>query len=249
MLDIDAKGIHYRELNQLIRNAIAEGDKIINLTNINGQRYIGVAVEGNDIEIHVNGVPGQDLCAFMDGPKVVVNSNAQDGVGNTMSNGKIVIKGMAGDVIGYGMRGGKMHINGDIGYRVGIHMKSYEQSIYAENTPVIISGGKAGDFYGEYMAGGILILLGLKNESPIVGNYVGTGMHGGAIYIRGKVEPYQLGKEVGIKSLDEKDRQLLSKLIQDYANDLDLNYDEIMSKDFIKLVPTSLRPYGNLYAY
>lgn len=249
MLHIDAKGIHYKELNQQIRKAIAEGVRTINLNNINGQRYIGVAIEGNDIEINVNGVPGQDLAAFMDGPKIVVNGNAQDGLGNTMSNGKIIIKGMAGDVIGYGMRGGKMHIKGDIGYRVGIHMKSFEQSIYAENTPAIIAGGKAGDFFGEYMAGGILILLGLNNEKPIVGNYIGTGMHGGAIYLRGKVEQYQLGKEVGIKTLDDKDKQLLYKLIKDYATDLELDFDEIMSKEFIKLIPTSLRPYGNLYAY
>ncbi|MGD9580442.1 MAG: hypothetical protein AB7V50_03655, partial [Vampirovibrionia bacterium] len=240
MLNIDAKGIHYKDLNKEIRDSIKNGNKIINLLNVNGQRYIGDAIEGDDIEIHINGVPGQDLCAFMDGPKICVNGNAQDGVGNTMSSGKLIIKGMAGDVIGYGMRGGKMHILGDIGYRVGIHMKSYEESIYAKNIPVIIAGGKAGDFFGEYMAGGILVLLGLGNSSPIVGNYVGTGMHGGAIYIRGHVEQYQLGKEVGIKPLEDRDKELLDNLLKDYANDLGLDFNEIMSKEFIKLIPTSL---------
>lgn len=244
MIQIDAKGIHYKDLNIQIRKAIADGFKKINLININGQRYIGDALDQHDVEILINGVPGQDLCAFMDGPKIIVNGNAQDGVGNTMSAGKVIIKGMAGDVIGYGMRGGKMHILGDVGYRVGIHMKSYEN-----NVPVIIVGGKAGDFFGEYMAGGILVLLGLNNENPIAGNYIGTGMHGGAIYIRGQVKDYQLGKEVGVRKLDDKDNDLLRNLLTDYASDLDRDFEQIISKEFIKLIPVSHRPYGNLYAY
>ena len=244
MIQLDAKGIHYKELNQQIRRYIAEGETKFNLININGQRYIGDALDQDNVEIYINGVPGQDLCAFMDGPTIVVNGNAQDGVGNTMSSGKVIIKGMAGDVIGYGMRGGKMHILGDVGYRVGIHMKSYENNI-----PVIIIGGKAGDFFGEYMAGGILILLGLHQQNSIVGNYIGTGMHGGAIYIRGNVKDYQLGKEVGVKELTDEDKELLNKLISDYANDLELDFNYIMSSEFIKLVPVSHRPYGSLYAY
>ena len=57
--------------------------------------------------------------------------------------------------------------------------------------PVIISGGSAGDFFGEYMAGGVLVLLGLdKNprRTALVGDYIGTGMHGGMIFIRGEVQ-------------------------------------------------------------
>jgi glutamate synthase domain-containing protein 3 len=180
----------------------------------------------------------------MNGPTVIVNGNAQDGVGNTMSGGKIVIKGMAGDVLGYGMRGGRMFIKGDVGYRIGIHMKSYK-----ENIPYIVVGGKAVDFFGEYMAGGILVLLGLDCDGPIIGNYIGTGMHGGAIYIRGKVQDYQLGKEVGVRELDENDHNILRELLQDYCNELDLDFDSLIKSEFIKLIPVSHRPYGNLYAY
>lgn len=67
---------------------------------------------------------------------------------------------------------------------------------YEKQVPVIIIGGTAGDFFGEYMAGGIMILLGINGKTPIAGDYIGTGMHGGIIYIRGKVDPYHLGKEV-----------------------------------------------------
>lgn len=244
MHKIDAKGVYYRQLNESVRAAFADGNKEVHLVNVNGQRYIGDGIKAK-VKIIVDGVPGNDLAAFMNGPTIIVNSNAQDGIGNTMNDGKVIVHGMAGDVLGYGMRGGKLFIRGDVGYRVGIHMKSYKSQI-----PVIISGGRAGDFFGEYMAGGILILLGLdKTDRPFVGNYVGTGMHGGVIYLRGEFEDHQLGAEVGIKELKEEDEKTLEKLLREYADDFQLDYDEIRSKPFKKLVPISHRPYGKLYAY
>jgi len=242
---LDAKGVYYQDLNETIRRLIFRDEvKEIELFNVNGQRYIGDGI-GKKVKIIIHGVPGNDLGAFMDGPTIIVNSNAQDGVGNTMNDGKIVVHGMAGDVLGYGMRGGKIFIKGDVGYRVGIHMKSYKDTI-----PVLIAGGKAGDFFGEYMAGGILVLLGLEHTNrPLVGSYVGTGMHGGTIYLRGDVEKRQLGREVGIKELTPGDFELLENILKEYCEDLKLDIKVIMSKKFIKLVPVSHRPYGRLYAY
>ena len=72
----------------------------------------------------------------------------------------------------------------------------------------MVCGGKARDFFGEYMAGGILVLLGMNTqfaEQPLVGGFCGTGMHGGVIYLRGEVEPWQVGKECGIFTADEDD--------------------------------------------
>ena len=34
----------------------------------------------------------------MDGPRIVVHGNAQDGCGNTMNGGEIVVHGRAGDI-------------------------------------------------------------------------------------------------------------------------------------------------------
>ena len=247
-LVIDAKGMHYRELNQMIRDKIAEGYRHFILHNVNGQRYIGAGIM-EDVFIEIHGVAGNDLGVFMKRGTIIVYDDAQDGVGNTMEGTKIVVHGMAGDVCGYGMRGGKLHILKDIGYRTGIHMKTYKDMV-----PVIIVGGKAGDFFGEYMAGGILILLNLwdDDDRPIVGSYLGTGMHGGVMYIRGEVDPYNLGKEVGIKELDEKDFLLLKRLLREYCEDFKdygLSVDEIMKSPFTKLVPVSTRPYGKIYAY
>jgi glutamate synthase domain-containing protein 3 len=245
-VEIDAFGIYYKELNEMIRDHISDGKKEIILKNVNGQRYIGGAIRRNDVNITIDGVPGNDLASFMDGPTVRVRENAQDGICNTMNSGKVIVEGDAGDVLGYGMRGGKLFVKGDVGYRVGIHMKAYENNI-----PVIVAGGKARDFFGEYMAGGILVLLGMENSNnkkdPLVGDYVGTGMHGGTIYLRGKVDKYQLGREVGVLEPDEEDKKLLEKLLAEYCADLKMDLKETLAGDFIKLAPFSHRPYGKLY--
>lgn len=242
---IDAKGIHYRELNELIHRAVHSGEKEIILDNVNGQRYIGCGLSG-DIKITINGVPGNDLAAFMDGPTIIVNSNGQDGIGNTMNAGKIVVYGDIGDIAGHSMRGGKIYIKGNAGYRVGIHMKSYKD-LY----PVIIIGGVVGDFLGEYMAGGLIVVLGLGKDpdEAIVGNYCGTGMHGGTMYIRGDIEDYYLGKEVKKIKLDNEDDKLLRAYLKEYCASFSLGLKEIMNSNFKKLIPSSQRPYGKLYAY
>ncbi len=245
MTEIDARGIYYRDLNKQIKELAASGEKEIVLNNVNGQRYLGEGIK-SPLQLVVNGTPGNDLASFASNVEITVNGNGQDGISNTMNDGKIVIHGDAGDLLGYGMRGGKLYIKGDVGYRVGIHMKGYQ-----DKQPVIITGGTAGDFFGEYMAGGRLVLLGLNRDEgePIIGNHVAVGMHGGEIYIRGRVEDYQTGLEVKIEEVNQEDCQELRGLLADYCQEFGFDLEDVMSADFLKLVPESSRPYGNMYAY
>jgi len=242
---IDARGIFYRELNAKLRKAVSNGTQKIELRNVYGQRYIGTDLD-KPVEIEIFGTPGNDLGAFMDSPRIIVHGNAQDGCGNTMNNGEIIIHGHAGDILGLSARGGKIFVRDDVGYRAGIHMKEYQ-----DKKPMVVVGGTAQDFLGEYMAGGVLILLGLnlKKGEHHKANFIGTGMHGGAIYIRGDVEEFQLGKEVGVAELDENDHSVLKKLIGEFANHFGYNAEEILKHKFTKLFPLYLRPYGRLYAY
>jgi len=161
---IDTSNLDYKNLNYSIRNILSEiklsgshdsgkNIKTIELNNVLGQRYIGDGIQSK-ISILINGTPGNDLAAFMDGPEIEVFGNVQDGTGNTMNSGKVIVHGSAGDILGYSMRGGEIYIKQDVGYRSGIHMKSY-----LDKFPVIVIGGKAGHFLGEYMAGGIIIIV------------------------------------------------------------------------------------------
>ena len=257
-ITIDAAGLHYRELNEKVKLAVSECNTgkcpHIIINNVLGQRYIGDGIKGEAL-ITINGTPGNDMAAFMDGPQIEVFGNGQDGIGNTMNSGRIIIHGDCGDILGYSMRGGEIYVKGNVGWRSGIHIKSY-----LDKFPVIVIGGKAGDFLGEYMAGGIIILLGLdvENETPfnnsckIAGNYVGTGMHGGTIFLRGDIEEYNLGKEVSRLPLDDNDTKLLKTYITNYCNYFNFDKNKIIMQDFkgfLKLAPFSHRPYGKLYSY
>ncbi len=245
VVKIDASGVHYRELNRQLRELVSDGVQRIELKNVYGQRYIGTDLD-KPVEIEIFGTPGNDLGAFMDGPRIIVRGNAQDGCGNTMNNGEIIVHGHAGDIIGLSARGGKIFIREDAGYRAGIHMKEYQ-----EKKPVLVIGGTAQDFFGEYMAGGILVLLGLNLEEGEhhKANFIGTGMHGGVIYLKGSVNDFQLGKEIGTAELDENDRQILQKYVGEFAAHFGYDAEEILKHKFTKLFPLWLRPYGRLYAY
>jgi len=242
---VDASGVYYRELNDILREALVNGTRRVELRNVYGQRYIGTDLD-KPIEIEIFGTPGNDLGAFMNGPRIIVHGNAQDGCGNTMNEGEIIIHGHAGDIIGLSARGGKIFVREDVGYRAGIHMKEYQGK-----RPVLVIGGTAQDFLGEYMAGGILILLGLnlKESEYHKARFIGTGMHGGVIYLRGNVEEHQLGKEVGVAQLGDNDRQVLQQLVGEFAAHFGYDAGEILQYKFIKLFPRWLRPYGRLYAY
>jgi glutamate synthase domain-containing protein 3 len=242
---IDATGVYYRDLNEKIRQLIADGAQTITLENVCGQRYIGTDID-QPLNIEIYGTPGNDLGSFMNGPTLTVYGNAQDGCGNTMNEGEIVVHGHAGDITGLSARGGKIFIKDGVGYRAGIHMKEYQ-----EKKPALVIGGTVQDFAAEYMAGGIMVILGLnlRDGEKYPSKFIGTGMHGGVIYLRGTIDDYQLGKEVGIAELDDKDRQILNQLVNEFCKHFSYDYDAVMNRNFIKLYPRYLRPYGRLYAY
>ncbi len=240
---INAEGLHHRHLNTLLRTLSGNGVKKIEIHNVYGQRYIGTDIDGN-IEIEIYGTPGNDLGAFMNSPNIFVHGNAQDGCGNTMNGGQIVVHGQVGDVAGYSMRRGKIFIRDNVGYRAGIHMKGFQ-----DIRPYMVIGGSARDFLGEYMAGGVILILGsnLQNGEHHKAKFVGTGMHGGVIYVRGEMT--NLGKEVEVIDVEKSDIELIRSLVKEFCDCFSFDFDAIMSRRFAKIVPVSHRPYGRLYAY
>lgn len=257
---VNAADLGYKDLNHILRAVCSDGAKRIELVNVNGQRYIGTDLPSVLIEIH--GTAGNNLGAFMNGPEMIVHGNAQDGVGNTMNKGLVVVHGHSSDIAGFAMRGGKVFIRDSAGYRCGIHMKEYKDQI-----PVLVVGGVAHDFLGEYMAGGVLIVLnrygqgvadspgggnGSSGSGRIPSHFIGTGMHGGVMYLRGEVEDYQLGKEVAALPLEDADLEVIHREVQAYAEHFSLASEEtekLLKSGYTKLRPVSHRPYGKMYAY
>lgn len=237
-MNIDAKNMDFKELNEVIRST---ADQRITIVNCNGQRYIGNGLGKKVIEI--NGVPGNALGSYLDGCDIIVNGNAQDATGDTMNDGSIVIHGSSGDATGYAMRGGKIYVRGSTGYRAGIHMKAYQDKV-----PVLIIGETAGSFLGEYQAGGIIVVLGLHTKEKVpVGNFCGTGMHGGKIYLRCEKLPKDLPKQVVAEKATEKDLAEIRLYLEEFCKFFGENIEDIYLKTFFVLTPNTKNPYKQLY--
>jgi len=235
-MNLRACELGYRALNEKVRNT--KEDVVIN--DCFGERFIGSGASSKTIII--NGTPGNALGAYLDGADIIVNGNAQDAVGDTMNDGKIIIHGNAGDALGYAMRGGKIFVKGDTGYRTGIHMKEYQ-----DKKPVIIVGGSTGSFLGEYIAGGLIIVLGLDTEDIPVGDFTGTGMHGGEIFIRSGKAPKSLPKQVSMSLADDSDISRIKDILAEFSKVFGVDMDEILGNTFYHLTPNAKNPYTQLY--
>lgn len=235
---IHAGNTHFKILNEQIR--LVQEDEIT-VENCIGQRYIASGLTGKKLQIY--GTPGNALGAYLNGSEITVYGNTQEAVGDTMNDGEITIYGNCGDAAGYAMRGGKIFIEKNAGYRTGIHMKQYQDKI-----PVMIIGGTAGSFLGEYQAGGIIAVLGLGSDGCIpVGNFCGTGMHGGKIFLRSQELPHDLPPQVSAKEADSSDLDELKPYLSEFCEKFHHSMDEILSHRFYLLTPDSKNPYKQLY--
>ena len=237
-MKIDASGMHFAVLNERVRS---EKDRYISIENCIGQRYIAAGL--SDKEIVLNGTPGNALGAYLNGAKIRVYGNVQEAMGDTMNAGEIVVGGSAGDATGYAMRGGRIFVRGDAGYRCGIHMKAYR-----ENRPAVVIGGRAGSFLGEYQAGGIIVVLGSGAGSrPIVGNFCGTGMHGGEIYLRCERLPAHLPAQVRAERLEKLPDGEAKELVRAWCERFGEEGSAYLNAVYYRLTPNSDNPYKQMY--
>lgn len=294
---VDARGHLTRELNSYLLSQVRAGARRLRVENLTGQRYIGTNLgtgagagagagtagatnPGSDtgtnrgtaaVKLRLYGTPGNDLGAFLDGPEIEVMGNAQDGVGNTMNRGRIVIHGNAGDILAMSARGGEIFVRGKVGYRACLHMKEYEG-----RGPLVVVGGTAQDFFGEYMAGGTAVLLGLGLELGLGPRsdpgeaaprrdaaaslpvhkilYLATGMHGGRIYIRGEFDRTDLGSQVDVAPVNGPENEpilahALDEFTRIFADTLSDGERQLLAAGpYYRLQPKGKRPYGRMYA-
>lgn len=237
MVKIEAKGKSYVAINNEIHKNAGE----ILVTDCCGQRFIGAGM-GN-CTIKIQGIPGNALGAYLNGGEIEVFSNAQDSVGDTMNAGRIVVHGNIGDTAGYAMRGGEIYVKGNAGYRTGIHMKAYQNKL-----PVIVIGGTAGSFLGEYQAGGIIIVLGLNRDGKkIVSNYPCTGMHGGKLYLCSDCQDVLFPKQVTAHTATAEDMQEIAPYLEKFSEFFGMDLQQIRSQIFTVVTPDSQNPYKQMY--
>lgn len=236
-MKINAEGLHFKTLGDQIRRC---EDETIEVDNVLGQRFIASGLSGKTITI--NGTPGNALAAYLDGCNILVKGNCQEAAGDTMNSGTLVIDGSCGDACGYAMRGGKIFVRKNAGYRAGIHMKQFENK-----RPALVIGGCAGSFLGEYQAGGLIVVLNLSGEPCPVGNFCGTGMHGGKIYIRCLAPPENLPGQVACRPCEEDGLAEIEPLVNEFCAWFSKDAKQILSANFYVLTPNTKNPYKKLY--
>ncbi len=234
---INAEGLDHRALNDAIRQAPGG----CTVEGCCGQRFIAAGMSGRDVT--VRGTPGNALGAYLNGGTLTVLGSAQDAVGDTMNAGTVIVHGSIGDAAGYAMRGGRIFVRGSAGYRAGIHMKAYK-----EKSPLMIIGGKAGSFLGEYQAGGVIIVLNLdRPEERCVGLFPCTGMHGGKMFLRSDCRGVEFPRQVTARPAGPEDLSELRGHLLDYCSIFGLDTEEVLSSPFTVVTPDSSNPYRQMY--
>ncbi len=179
---IDAKDIAYNKLNQ----AILKENGPVSIVNVAGHRYIGINFTGRKKNITIYGNVGNCFMNLNENNISTIYGDVADDCCDSMSGGMVKIFGDAGDVMCQALNGGKVYVSGNVGNRACLQLREY-----MKKSPVVVINGKFDDYLGEYMSGGIVLVL--SNSGRNFGKHIGSGMMGGKIFIRGKVSSRNIG--------------------------------------------------------
>ncbi len=178
--------IESRILEERIQEAVAKGARHLEIDAF-GQHGIGGRLFQSvkkPISVHVTGTPGQRL-GSMGFPGTTIESMgpASNDTGWLNAGAEIIVRGNAGDGCCNAMAQGKVFIDGCIGAR-GMTMTKVNPRRSAPELWVL---GSVGDYFAEFMAGGVAVVCGLDPRDPdnVLGYRPCVGMVGGKIFFRG----------------------------------------------------------------
>jgi glutamate synthase (NADPH/NADH) large chain len=214
------------------------------LSNAVSNEYGGAGLPDDAISVRLDGTAGQSFGAFLQqGITMDLVGTANDYVGKGLSGGKLVVRtpsnaGFAADeniVIGnvalYGATQGEAYVNGLAGERFAVRNSGVKG---------VVEG--VGDHGCEYMTGGAIVVLGETGKN------FAAGMSGGIAYVHDPDGEFARRVNTGMVSLeftlDEKDRALVSRLVENHAEYTDserarelLADWEAELDDFTKVMP------------
>ena len=187
------------------------------LSNAVSDEYGGAGLPDDAISVRLDGTAGQSFGAFLQqGITMDLVGTANDYVGKGLSGGKLVVRtpsnaGFAADeniVIGnvalYGATQGEAYVNGLAGERFAVRNSGVKG---------VVEG--VGDHGCEYMTGGAIVVLGETGKN------FAAGMSGGIAYVHDPDGEFARRVNTGMVSLeftlDEKDRALVSRLVENHA--------------------------------
>jgi glutamate synthase domain-containing protein 3 len=194
---IDCAGKTTREINRLMREAIAAGQHDIRVLEPDARHNLAVALL-QAVRVTFEGSVGYYCAGMMDGAHVEIRGSAGWGTAESMMNGTVLIDGNAGSGVAASIRGGTVVIRGDAAARAGVSMKG----------GTLLIGGNCGYMAGFMMQKGRVIICGDAGEA------LADSMYEGVVYIGGKVAA--LGNDAVTEELTTEEQAGLKDLLATY---------------------------------
>ncbi|MFD1597834.1 glutamate synthase large subunit [Halobellus rarus] len=214
------------------------------LSNRISSAHGGEGLPDDTIRCDFDGVAGQSFGAFLaNGVTMELTGAANDYVGKGLSGGKVIVETpenaayepdenvLIGNVALYGATQGELYVNGVAGERFAVRNSGVK---------AVVEG--VGDHGCEYMTGGVVAVLG------DTGRNFAAGMSGGVAYVYDPDDEIAAKTNKGMVSLedtlDDSDRQMLRRLVENHAAYTDSDraarmlddWGEVLA-DFVKVMP------------
>jgi NADPH-dependent glutamate synthase beta subunit-like oxidoreductase/glutamate synthase domain-containing protein 3/ferredoxin len=202
-----------RVMEERIQDAVRSGAQQIEVDAF-GQHGLGgrIFLAGDkEIKVDITGSPGQRVGAMgVPGTCIEVHGPASDDIGWLNSGAEIIVHGYATNGACNAMAQGRVFIGGAIGSR-GMTMTKFNPRF---SFPELWVLGNAGDYFAEFMAGGVAVICGHEPQEPdnVLGYRPCVGMVGGRIYFRGPVRGYSHADAKLVPISDENWQWLSSNL-------------------------------------
>ncbi|MCG6919208.1 MAG: FAD-dependent oxidoreductase [Deltaproteobacteria bacterium] len=175
-----------RVLEEIIQSAVSSGHRDIEIEAF-GQHGIGGRLwraADEPLNISIVGSPGQRTGSMgFPNTRIEIQGPASDDVGWLNAGAEITIHGHATNGTANAMAQGKIYVAGNIGAR-GMTMTKYNPRF---DPPELWVLGSVGDYFAEFMAGGIAVVCGHEGQNPenVLGYRPCVGMVAGKIFFRG----------------------------------------------------------------
>jgi NADPH-dependent glutamate synthase beta subunit-like oxidoreductase/glutamate synthase domain-containing protein 3/Pyruvate/2-oxoacid:ferredoxin oxidoreductase delta subunit len=211
---VDGNRLDSRILEERIQEAIAAGCRHLTVQAF-GQHGIGGRLwrAGNDpVHVRVEGHSGQRLGSLgFPNTVIEVEGPVSDDVGWLNAGAQIVVHGHAGNGACNAMAQGKVFVGGNIGSR-GMTMTKQNPRF---SPPELWVLGSVGDYFGEFMAGGIAVICGVNPQDPgnILGHRPLVGMVGGKVFFRGPHRGFSQA-DARILPIEPTDREWLARNLE-----------------------------------
>ena len=208
--------IDSRVLEEEIQKVVALGYRDL-LVTAYGQHGIGGRLwrtDGQAVHITIEGHPGQRIGSFgFPNTSIEVKGPASDDVGWLNAGAQITVYGHAGNGVANAMAQGQICVAGNIGAR-GMTMTKHNPRF---NPPELWVLGSVGDYFGEFMAGGIAVICGHEPQNPnnILGYRPLVGMVGGKVFFRGPHDGYSQ-VDAKLVPISDEDWDWLIKSLKQY---------------------------------